>query len=145
MKKLTFLALLTLFVFSEAKSADGVLKVENSWIFAGPPGSKETAAFMTLVNTGPAPMRVTGGETPVASRVAPMVTTKTDGRMGMKDVPFFEVPAGGKLELKPGGDHLMIYGLKSPLKPGEKVPFTLLVESGGKLEIEIPASRTAPK
>ena len=144
MKK--FLALvLCLMILPAAQGGEIALQVENPWIFSPPPVSKETAAFMTLINTGATPLRVTGAETPAAGRVVPMITTKTEGRTGMKDVPFFEIPAGGKLVLKPGGDHLMIYDLKGTLTDGGKVSFTLLVEPGGKLEIEIPASRSAPK
>ena len=145
MKNLLASVLVTVSCLSLLQGGEIPLKVEGAWIFAPPPGSKETAAFMTLVNSGTVPLRVTGGETPVAGRVTPMLTTKSDGRMGMKDTPFFEIPAGGKLVLQPGGDHLMIYELKAPLTTGEKVPFTLRVEPGGKLAIEIPALRTAPK
>jgi len=140
LRTLAFLACLT-----TAHAGEIPLKVEGAWIFSPPPGSKETAAFMTLINTGTTSLRVKGGETPAAGRVTPMLTTKSDGRMGMKDTPFLEIPAGKKLVLQPGGDHLMIYELKAPLTAGEKVSFTLLVEPGGKLEIEIPAARTAPK
>ena len=144
MKKFLALAL-CLMILPAAQGGEIPLKVEGAWIFAPPPGSEETAAFMTLVNTGTTPLRVMGAETPAAGRVVPMITTKTDGRMGMKDVPFFEIPAGGKLVLKPGGDHLMIYDLKAPLTDGEKASFTLQAEPGGRLSIEIPVLRSGPK
>jgi len=144
MKKFLALAL-CLMILPAAQGGEIPLKVEGAWIFSPPPVSKETAAFMTLVNTGTTPLRVTGAETPAAGRVVPMITTKTEGRTGMKDVAFFEIPAGGKLVLKPGGDHLMIYDLKAPLTDGEKASFTLQVEPGGKLSIEIPVLRSGPK
>ena len=126
-------------------SGEATLKVERPWIFAVPPNAQDTAAFMTLVNPGPTPLRVTGGRTDVADRVAPMVTTKTEGRLGMKDVPFIEVPAGGRTVLVPGGDHLMLYGLKNPLKPGQSVTLILLLESGGTLEVSAVVSRREPQ
>ena len=39
--------------------------------------------------------------------------------MRMRQVPSFQVPAHGELTLKPGGNHLMFFGLKNPFKPGE--------------------------
>lgn len=124
---------------------DSVLQVEKPWIFAVPPGAKDTAAFMTLVNPGTTPIRLTGGSSPAAGRVAPMITTKTDGRMGMQDVDSIEVPAGGRAVLKPGGDHLMIYDLKAPLKSGQTVQLTLTLDPGGSMTIEVPVSRLEPK
>ncbi len=121
------------------------LKVESPWVFAVPPGAKDTAAFMTFVNTSTVPVRVTGGKTDVAARVAPMITTKTEGRMGMKDVPYLEVPAGGRVTLAPGGDHIMIYGLKAPLKPGQNVPLVLTVKPGGTMTINALVLRREPK
>jgi len=43
--------------------------------------------------------------------------------------------AGRAVELKPGGNHVMLMGLKRQLKVGESVPLTLVIESGdGKRE-----------
>lgn len=143
MKKIVLLCFLA--VLASVHAAEPALKVESPWVFAVPPAAKDTAAFMTLVNTGSVPIRVTGGKTDVAARVAPMITTKTEGRMGMKDVPYIEVPAGGRASLIPGGDHLMIYGLKAPLTPGQNVPLVLTLQPGGTLTINALVSRREPK
>ena len=108
------------------------VKVENATVRAVPPNSTATAAFMTLVNDTDKSVRLVGGSAPFAGMAGPMVTTheEHDGRMamGMKDVPFLEVPAHGRLELKSGGDHLMLMELKSVPKEGEKVTLTLRFE-----------------
>lgn len=121
------------------------VQVEGAWILAVPPGSEETAIFMTVVNPGQKPVRVVGGSLPGADRVTPMLTTKEAGRMGMKDTPFLEIPAGGRAVLRPGGDHLMVYGLKKTLKPGKTAALTLRFESGDSMVLKVPISRTAPK
>lgn len=143
MRKMLFL--LTLALLSAARGIAADLKVESPWVFAIPPGAKDTAAFMTLVNTGDKPIRLTGGKTEVADRVSPMITTKTEGRMGMKDVSYIEIPAGGKVTLAPGADHLMIYGLKKPLTPGQNVPIEVTLSPGGKMTINAIVSRREPK
>ncbi len=124
--------LLVLFLAVSALPALAELMVEDPWIMALPPAAKDTAAFMTLVNAGTAAVRITGGQTDAAKKVSPMVSTHQDGATGMKDVPFIEVPAGGKAVLKPGGDHLMLLGLKEPLKAGQKIKLELTAEPGGK-------------
>ena len=48
-----------------------------------------------------------------------------------------EVPAGGKLELKPGSYHLMFMSLKAPFKQGDKVPVTLKFEKAGEVKVEL--------
>jgi len=128
-----------------APAAEPVLKVENPWIVAVPPNAKDSAAFLTVVNPGAVPVKITGARTEAARRVAPMATINSGGSLGMKDVPFIEVPAGGKAVLKPGGDHLMIYDLKAPLKAGAKVVVTLTLEPGGTLPVEFFVARQEPK
>lgn len=141
----TLLLVLTLTLPVLARAADATVKVESPWVFAVPPGAKDTAAFLTFVNTASVPVRVTGGKTEAAKRLAPMITTKDEGRLGMKDVKYLEVPAGGRLTLAPGGDHLMLYGLKAPLTVGQKIPLVLNLEPGGTLTVEAVVAKREPK
>jgi hypothetical protein len=46
------------------------------------------------------------------------------------------VPAGGQVELKPGGYHVMLIGLTRDLNVGDKFPVTLEFASGAKLQVE---------
>jgi copper(I)-binding protein len=121
------------------------VKVEHACVRAVPPVSKETAAFMVIVNDGDQPVRLTGGSTPIAGMAMPMITTHEDHggamAMGMKDMDYLEVPAHGKLELKPGGDHLMLTDLKSTPKQGDKVKLTLRFEPG-PFEVTVEATVT---
>lgn len=116
----------------------GELKIDDPWIRAVPPGSKATAAFMTFSNSGSEVVEVTGGATPVALEVKPMITTKSkvDGHdvMGMEFVDRFSVEPGKKRVLEPGGDHIMLMKLKSVPKAGEVVALTIHLESNGKTE-----------
>jgi len=56
--------------------------------------------------------------------------------MMMRSVPNFAFPPGGKLEMKPGGYHLMLLRLKRELKPGEKVGVSLTFEKAGTVSID---------
>ncbi|MFD2356939.1 copper chaperone PCu(A)C [Nonomuraea ferruginea] len=46
----------------------------------------------------------------------------------------FVVPARGSHELKPGGDHIMLMGVKEEVKPGAEIPITLTLQEGPPLE-----------
>jgi len=79
-----------------------------------------------------------------------MITTRQarNGRevMGMEAVAELEIPPGGTLELKPGGNHLMIMGLISQPKEGEHVKFTVRFAPGDqRLDLEIPVLKQEPK
>ncbi len=111
--------------------------VEQPWSRATPPGAKIGVGFLRLKNAGAAAERVVGASSPVAGRVEMHVTTRDGDVMKMRQVESFEIPAGGSVELKPGGAHLMLMGLQRPLAQGERVPLTLKLQSGVTLEIEL--------
>ena len=63
--------------------------------------------------------------------------------MRMRQVDAIELPPGATVELKPGGMHLMLMGLKQPLKADDKVPLTLRFEKAGEVTVQM--SVEAPK
>ena len=63
--------------------------------------------------------------------------------MRMRQVDGIALPTGKKVELKPGGFHLMFVGLKAPLKAGDKFPMKLKFEKAG--EVEVMVNVEAPK
>ncbi|GBF05669.1 copper(I)-binding protein, DUF461 [Deinococcus aerius] len=105
-------------------------------VVAVPPGATETSAFLTLRNTGRAPVVLTGVRTPLA-RHAMLMTTRRDaqGLTGMSAVNTLTVPAGGTLKLGPDGDHLMLMDLARVPRVGEKVPLTLSTRDGRSLTV----------
>ncbi len=150
MKKQIGLLLLVLSLGGNWLVAGGPpVKVEDAWMRAMPPSSSTTAAFMRLVNNGDQPLRLTGGATPVAGMVMPMITTRTklngEEVMGMKSVDALIIPAHGELKLAPGGDHLMVTQLKEHPKAGDKVKLTLHFEPGGQeITVEVPVAMNEP-
>jgi copper(I)-binding protein len=55
----------------------------------------------------------------------------------MRMLDKLTIPAGGKLEMKPGGTHLMLMGLTGPLKAGESLPLTLTFEKAGAATVPV--------
>jgi copper(I)-binding protein len=122
------------------------IKVEGAWMRAVPSSVSATAVYLTIVNSGPTAYRLVGANTSVADSVEPMITTKSgtgaNQRLGMEAVDSLEVPAGGKLVLEPGGNHLMVMGLKKHPAEGEKVNITIRLQPGDReIRLEIPVSR----
>jgi copper(I)-binding protein len=126
--------------------------IKEPWVRATVAQQMATGAFMQLVSPGDA--RLVEVRTSVAG-VAEIHEMAMDGNiMKMRAVPGLELPAGKTVELKPGGYHVMLMGLKQPLKAGDMVPLTLVVEGKDKkretVEVkamvrELNAAAAAPK
>lgn len=102
------------------------VEVKDAWTRATAPGQKAGGVFMQLQSAQGA--TVVGAQSPAASLVEIHEMAMDGNVMRMRAVPKLELPAGQKVELKPGGYHVMLIDLKQPLKKGEKVPVTLRVE-----------------
>ena len=61
--------------------------------------------------------------------------------MKMNAIPGLDLPAGKLVELKPGGYHVMLMGLKQQVKDGDEVPISIVVEAadGARQTIELKA------
>src|SRR3546814_7663300 len=78
---------------------------------------------------------------PVAEHVEIHEHVMDGNAMRMRPVDGVPLPAGGMAELQPGGYHVMLIGLKHPLKQGEHFPLTLTFEKAGTVTIEVPVLR----
>lgn len=115
----------------------GPLKIGHPWSRATPPGAKVGGGYVSVENTGSTPDRLVAVSVPFAERGEIHEMAVKDGIMTMRPLENgIEIPAGAKVELKPGGLHLMFMGLKEPLKQGEKVKGTLTFEKAGKVDVE---------
>ncbi|MDQ5848815.1 MAG: copper chaperone PCu(A)C, partial [Pseudomonadota bacterium] len=102
----------------------GDLQIRHPWSRATPPGAKVGVGYMELRNRGSQPDRLLGASTPLAKRVEMHVTRREGDVVRMRQVESFDIPAGERVELGPGGGHLMLVDLARPLKKGERVPLT---------------------
>ncbi len=109
--------------------------VENAWIRATPPGAKLAAGYLVIRNAGAAD-RLVGVSSPAAERVETHTTTHEGDVARMREAKGYDVPAGGTLELKPGGSHLMFVDIKAPLKEGTSVPAIIRFQRAGEIKVE---------
>ena len=109
----------------------GSLRIDRPIARATPPGAKTGAVFFTIDNAGNTTDRLLHASTPVAAGVALHQMAQAGGMMTMRAVPSLEIRPGGRLELGPGGYHLMLVDLKQPLKTGDRFPLVLTFEHTG--------------
>ena len=111
--------------------ASSVAKVQAADVWARAAATGNGAAYMILRNGGDAADRLVKAESDVADAVELHKTIMEGSMMQMAPVENIEVPAKGQAELKPGGLHVMLIGLKHELKPGEKIKLKLQFEKAG--------------
>jgi periplasmic copper chaperone A len=115
----------------------GSLTIEAPWTRATPAGAKVAGAYMTITNNGSVPDRLIGGSFPLAGRFEVHEMAVTNSVMTMRELAKgLEIAPGARIELKPGGLHVMFMDLKSQLREGQPVKGTLVFERAGTVEIE---------
>lgn len=115
----------------------GSIVIEAPWTRATPGGAKVAGGFMTIRNIGTEPDRLVGGTFPHAPRVEVHEMAVIDGTMRMREVRGgIEIPAGGSVQLRPGGYHMMFMDLSQPVRTGAPARGTLIFQKAGTIEID---------
>ncbi|WP_019339098.1 copper chaperone PCu(A)C [Stutzerimonas stutzeri] len=115
------------------------------WSRAMPPSALTGAVYFTVQNPGDAPDRLLGVHTPRAKKAELHTHVHEGEMMRMKQVDSIELPAGGQVEFKPGGHHVMLFELSAPLAAGERFPLTLEFEHAGEVTIDVSIQDQAPE
>lgn len=135
--------------WSTAVSAHGTkagdLRIDHPYATPTLPGQTTGAVyFRALHNTGDLPDELLSARTAVAT-TAELHHMQMDGEvMRMRAVPAIVLPPHAELRLRhgsgaqPGGsDHLMLRGLKAPLKDGDRFAVTLRFRRAGEREVTV--------
>jgi hypothetical protein len=115
----------------------GALKIGHPWSRATPAGAKVGGGYLSIENAGAEADRLVSVSASVAGRVEVHEMAVTNGVMTMRPLEAgIAIPPGGKIELKPGGFHIMFMDLTRPLKQDERLKGTLTFEKAGSVEVE---------
>ena len=116
----------------------GDLVITQAWTRATPGGAKIGGGFLTIENKGSSPDKLVGVSADVADKVEVHEMAMDGGLMKMRPVEGgLTIDPGKTVKLAPGGLHLMMMDLKSPLKQGDKLPVTLQFEKAGKVAVTL--------
>jgi periplasmic copper chaperone A len=125
-------------------TAAGHLVIENAWIRAAPPGSMMLAGYATLHNDGDAPLVVTGADSADFADVSLHQTIDDNGVEKMRPLPQLEIVAGARVELAPGGRHLMLMQPQHELKEGDAATIRLKTAAGNGASAKFVVRSAAP-
>lgn len=136
-------------VAAGCSSGSASIVIADPWVRNSPAVAGAGAAYMRIENSGSAADALVGVSSPAATTAEVHETyviesappSASDGMggsgemMGMRPIARLDIPAGGTVELKPGGYHIMLMNLTRELKPGDKIEITLKFEEAGEIKI----------
>lgn len=136
--------LLTLAIYGQvhAQTPDAKsIVVDHPWARATPAGATTGATYGTLINNGSSADRLLSATTPVADKVQFHSVSEEGGVSRMREMHTVEVAPGAKVTFSPGGMHIMLVGLKQPLKEGQSFPLTFSFEKAGKVDVTVSVAK----
>ena len=116
----------------------GSLKIDHPAARATMGNMTNGAAFVQIENTGSADDALLSASSPAAAKVEIHTMSMEGDVMKMRALDQLDIKAGSKVEMKPGnGYHIMMLGLKKPLKNGDEFPLTLTFKKAGKVKVSV--------
>ena len=127
MKKQLLLGAASLLFVAQAWAED--VSVNSAWLRASAPG--QDSASVSLHITSQKEARLVAVSSTLATSAQIHTMKHENGMMVMRQVEAVSLPAKHEVALG-SNDHLMLLGLKKPLKAGDSVPLTLTIEFADK-------------
>jgi len=133
--------LLVLLAACGTKSTGGITIIDP-YVRLAPPldGGNNASIYMTVRNDGPAD-KLLSATTDAASMTMLHQTTLSADTASMSEMAALDLPANGTLELKPGGNHIMLMGNGTPgklLEAGQTISLRLTFASGKVITLNVP-------
>ncbi len=123
----------------EMKPEPGKITVVSVRARPSPASAANGAAYMVILNGLDKDVTLVSAESDVAATVETHETVNDNGVMRMIPKPEgYDIPAGGSVELKPGGKHIMLIDLVNPLETGDEFELTLNFDNGETMTVTVP-------
>jgi copper(I)-binding protein len=144
MRPALFAAVASVVLAAASFAAAADIEVIDAWIRTPPPGAPTAAGYATITNHAISTDRLTGGFSGAAASVSLHQMSMAGGVMRMRPVTGgLPVGASASVSLAPNGYHLMLTGLKAPLKTGQHVRIVLQFQRAGNVAADF-VVRDAP-
>jgi hypothetical protein len=135
-------AIILLVLLPTASFESPKIEIKETWVREVPPISSVTAVYMVIENKGNEDDRLIEINTDAANS-AELHATLIDEKdiVRMERFKYIDIPSNKSIELKPGGPHIMLIGLKKPLKEGVKIELNLKFEKSGIIKVQAQVKR----
>ena len=119
------------------------IEIEGAYARASIPNMPNSAAFFVIKNNSDKDIAITSANSDIAEKNELHTHIKENQMLKMMKIEKLVVPAKSSLELKSGGDHVMLMGLKQELKAGDEINLELSFSDGDKKSIKVPVKDLA--
>lgn len=119
------------------------VEIDGAYARASIPNVPNSAAFFVIKNNSDKNIAITSANSDIAEKNELHTHIKENQMMKMMKIEKLVVPAKSSLELKSGGDHVMLIGLKKELKAGDEISLELSFSDGDKKSIKVPVKDIA--
>lgn len=119
------------------------VEIEGAYARASIPNVPNSAAFFVIKNNSDKDIAITSANSDIAEKNELHTHIKENEMIKMMKIEKLVVPAKSSLELKSGGDHVMLMGLKKELKVGDEISLELSFSDGDKKSIKVPVKDLA--
>ena len=119
------------------------VEIDGAYARASIPNVPNSAAFFVIKNNSDKDIAITSANSDIAEKNELHTHIKENQMMKMMKIEKLVVPAKSSLELKSGGDHVMLIGLKKELKAGDEINLELSFSDGDKKSIKVPVKDLA--
>ena len=119
------------------------VEIDGAYARASIPNVPNSAAFFVIKNNSDKDIAITSANSDAAQKNELHTHIKENQMMKMMKIEKLVVPAKSSLELKSGGDHVMLMGLKKELKAGDEINLELSFSDGDKKSIKVPVKDLA--
>lgn len=142
----TFLTAFALSSFAYANDyMAGSLHIADPVARATVPGQPSGAAYLSIENHGKDADKLIAVSSSIAKSTQIHTMSMEGDVMKMREVDGIALKPASKTVMQPGsGYHIMLIGLKQPLKIGDQFPLTLIFEKAGKLEVSVSVEEVKP-
>jgi copper(I)-binding protein len=137
MKFLLLASMLLVLTFPTLAETGGPIHVADAKARPTSPGATSGVVYMVVMNHGAVDDSLTGLSTPVADKAEMHRSVNENGVMRMDAVGDLPLKANGGVTFEPAGLHIMLTGLKQPLKLGDSFPLTLTFAKAGAVTISV--------
>lgn len=122
----------------------GALQIDHPWSRELPPNAPAGAAYFVIHSQSADADALLSVSSPIAEKAELHTHVMLGEVMKMQQIDSVAVPAGGQAVFAPGGNHVMLFGLKKPLVAGESFPLTLVFEKAGAVDVQVNVEQDAP-
>lgn len=130
LNKFPVLLIFIVLFLSVSVHASSKVEVHDAWVADAPPVAKIRAGYLTIVNNKPHTIIISSFSSPDFTSIEIHRTFKKGGMVGMEQIDGLRIKSGQKIELVPGGKHLMMFNPKRKFKKGDNIKITIHFANG---------------